>query len=153
MMTAQQYLSQAYRLDQRIQMDQAEIDNLRALASSVGCSGFEEHYNPNHPTEAPFVKSLEKIWKMEEKISSEMNRLLLLKQEILSVLAKVDDVDERLVLIYRYLRNMNWMEIGEELGVSDRTIRRWHDRALSHVNVPAGSERCESTEPEKSEEF
>jgi RNA polymerase sigma factor (sigma-70 family) len=140
MMTAQQYLSQAYRLDQRVQLDQSELDNLRTLAASVGSPGFEEHYNPNHPTDAPFVKTLEKIWEMEQKISAELSQLIHLKQEILMVLSKVDDVDERLVLTYRYLRNMSWTEISEELGVSDRTIRRWHERALTHVVVPEMAE-------------
>ncbi|MGO4997810.1 sigma factor-like helix-turn-helix DNA-binding protein [Oribacterium sp. Sow4_G1_1] len=140
MMTAQQYLSQAYRLDQRVQLDQSELDNLRTLAASVGSPGFEEHYNPNHPTDAPFVKTLEKIWEMEQKISAELSQLILLKQEILMVLSKVDDVDERLVLTYRYLKNMSWTEISEELGVSDRTIRRWHERALTHVVVPETAE-------------
>ena len=140
MMTAQQYLSQAYRLDQRIQLDQAELDNLKTLATSVGSPGFDEHNNPNHPTDAPFVKTLERIWEMEQKISTELSQLILLKQEILKVLSKVNDVDERLVLTYRYLKNMSWSEISIELGVSDRTIRRWHERALTHVVVPESAE-------------
>jgi RNA polymerase sigma factor (sigma-70 family) len=142
MMTAERYLSQAYRLDQRIQLDQAELDNLKTLAASVGSPGFDEHNNPNRPTDAPFVKTLERIWEMEQKISTELSQLILLKQEILAVLAKVDDVDERLVLTYRYLHNMSWAEIGEEFGVSERTIRRWHERALSHVTVPATAEEA-----------
>nr|DAU85643.1 MAG TPA: hypothetical protein [Caudoviricetes sp.] len=152
MMTAQQYLSQAYRLDQRIQLDQAELDNLRTLAVSVGSPGFEEHYNPNRPTDAAFVKTLDQVWEMEQKISEELNRLLLLKQEILSVLSRIDDMDERLVLTYRYINNMSWTDIGEELCVSDRTIRRWHERALSHVVVPEQAEGSRSSE-EKNQKF
>lgn len=140
MMTAERYLSQAYRLDQRIQLDQAELDNLKTLAASVGSPGFDEHNNPNRPTNAPFVKTLERIWEMEQKISTELSQLILLKQEILMVLSKVNDVDERLVLTYRYLKNMSWSEISIELGVSDRTIRRWHERALTHVVVPESAE-------------
>ena len=140
MMTAEQYLSQAYRLDQRIQLEQSELDNLKTLAASVGSPGFDEHNNPNHPTDAPFVKTLERIWEMEQKISTELSQLILLKQEILKVLSKVNDVDERLVLTYRYLKNMSWSEISIELGVSDRTIRRWHERALTLVVVPESAE-------------
>lgn len=140
MMTAEQYLSQAYRLDQRIQLEQSELDNLKTLAASVGSPGFDEHNNPNHPTDAPFVKTLERICEMEQKISTELSQLILLKQEILKVLSKVNDVDERLVLTYRYLKNMSWSEISIELGVSDRTIRRWHERALTHVVVPESAE-------------
>jgi methylphosphotriester-DNA--protein-cysteine methyltransferase len=47
-MTPKAYLNQAYRLEQRIRLDQEELNNLRDLASDVGSPGFEEHYNPNH---------------------------------------------------------------------------------------------------------
>jgi DNA-directed RNA polymerase specialized sigma subunit len=46
------------------------------------------------------------------------------------------NMDERLVLTYRYLKNYTWTRIGDELYADERTIRRWHDRALSHVVVP-----------------
>ena len=45
-------------------------------------------------------------------------------------------MDERLVLTYRYIKNDTWGQIGEELYADERTIRRWHNRALAHVVVP-----------------
>ncbi|HCW22790.1 MAG TPA: RNA polymerase subunit sigma-70 [Lachnospiraceae bacterium] len=135
-MTPKAYLNQAYRLEQRIRLHQEELENLRMLAASVGSPGFEEHYNPNHPTDAPFVKTLNRIWEMEQKVKDELDLLLRLKKEIQSVIAKVDNTDERLILTYRYLKNYTWARIGDELYADERTIRRWHDRALSHVVVP-----------------
>ena len=111
-MTPKAYLNQAYRLEQRIRLHKEEIDNLEALAGSVGSPGFDEHYNPNKATEAPFIKTLEKIWDYEER------------------------VNQRLVLTYRYITNFTWGQIGEELYADERTIRRWHNRALAHVVVP-----------------
>ena len=135
-MTPKTYLNQAYRLDQRIRLDTEELENLRTLAATVSSPGFEEHYNPNHPTDAPFVKTLNRIWEMEQKVKDELDLLLRLKKEIQSVIAKVDNTDERLILTYRYLKNYTWARIGDELYADERTIRRWHDRALSHVVVP-----------------
>ena len=66
-MTFYTYLNQAYRLEQRIRLHQEELENLRMLASSVGSPGFEEHYNPNRPDDAPFVKTLDRIWEKEKK--------------------------------------------------------------------------------------
>jgi RNA polymerase sigma factor (sigma-70 family) len=135
-MSPQEYLSQAYRLEQRIRLDMEELEELRVLSASVSSPGFEQHYNPNQPTDAPFVKTLRHLWNMEQKVSDELNELIRLKEEIQTTICSTGDVDERLVLIYRYLRNMSWTEIGEELNVNERTIRRWHHHALEHLTVP-----------------
>ena len=60
-MTAKEYLNQARHLDALINCRLREIDYWRDLSSSVSGSNFEPHYNPNKPTEAPFVRCLEKI--------------------------------------------------------------------------------------------
>lgn len=135
-MTSKAYLDQAYRLEQRVCLDKEELEDLRTLAASVGSPGFEEHYNPNHASEAPFVKTLERIWEMEKKVNDELCLLLQLKGEMQSVINQLDNMDERLVLTYKYLKNYTWMRIGNELSADERTIRRWHSRALSHVKVP-----------------
>lgn len=135
-MTPKAYLNQAYRLEQRIKLDKEEIEALRALSTRVRSPGFEEHYNPNKAMEAAFQKTLEKVWKYEEKVSRELDQLLKLKTEIQGVIAAVPNMDERLVLTYRYLKNYTWSRIGDELMADERTIRRWHNRALSHVVLP-----------------
>lgn len=135
-MTAKEYLSQGYRLEQRIKALGQEIEELRLLSVSVGSPGFEEHYNPNRPTEAPFVRVLNKIMDMEAKQADLLERLISFKEELCQVIDSVQDNDEHLVLRYRYLSNMTWVDIGDELGWDERTIRRIHNRALAHVVMP-----------------
>lgn len=136
-MTSKEYLNQAYRLEQRIRLHKERLDELRDLAGSPGSPGFEAHYNPNKPTEAPFVKTLHKILELEEKVNAELQLLLKLQAEIQETIDALYDVDERLVLTYRYLKNMSWSQIGDRLYVDERTVRRWHNRALSHIKVPS----------------
>lgn len=135
-MTSKEYLNQAYRLEQRIRLHKERLDELRDLAGSPGSPGFEEHYNPNRPTEAPFIKTLYKIMDLEEKVEGELQLLLTLQEEVQETIDRLPDMDERLVLTYRYLKNMSWSQIGDELYVDERTVRRWHNRALSHVRIP-----------------
>ena len=59
-MTAKEYLNQARHLDALINCRLREIDYWRDFTSSVSGSNFEQHYNPNKPTEAPFVDALRK---------------------------------------------------------------------------------------------
>lgn len=135
-MTAKEYLKQAYRLDHRIDSDIAEMERLREMACSVGSPGFEEHHYPNRATEAPFVRVLEKVWLMEEKINTEVDRLVDLKAQMRTVIEAVPNTDERMVLRYRYIHNMTWERIGDELHADKSTVRRWHDAALTHVVLP-----------------
>lgn len=135
-MTPKEYLRQAYRLDQKINSDIAEAARLREMASSVGSPGLEEHYNPNRPTEAPFARTLEKVWEMEQKINAEIDKLVDLKEQIRTVIDKVENPDEQMVLRYRYIHNYTWEQIGDALFADESTIRRWHGRALQHITVP-----------------
>lgn len=135
-MTAKEYLSQGYRLEQRIRLVREEIDNLQELAGSVSSPGFEEHYNATRNTEAPFVRTIYKIMELEDKQNGLLNQLLEFKQEMCSVIDSVDDLNERMVLYYRYIGNDSWQDIGKRLFVDERTVRRWHNKALAHVVLP-----------------
>ena len=135
-MTAKEYLRQAYRLDQRINSDIAEIERLREISTSIGSSDFKEHYIPNRPTEAPFVKTLEKVLQMEEKVNAEIDRLVELKEQIGTVIGTVADTDERMVLRYRYIHNMTWEQIGDKLYADRTTVYRWHNSAVRHLVLP-----------------
>lgn len=135
-MTAKEYLSQGYRLEQRIRLVREEIDNLQELAGSVSSPGFEEHYNATRNTEAPFIRTIYKIMELEDRQNSLLNQLLEFKQEMCEVIGSVDDLNERMVLYYRYIGNESWQDIGKRLFVDERTVRRWHNKALSHVVLP-----------------
>ena len=92
-MTPKAYLNQAYRLEQRIRLHQEELENLRMLASSVGSPGFEEHYNPNRPNDAPFVKTLDRIWEKEKKVNEERCYAWLLNPyKVLKIICYVNDM-------------------------------------------------------------
>jgi DNA-directed RNA polymerase specialized sigma24 family protein len=135
-MTVKEYLRQAYRLDHRIDSDISEMERLREMACGIGAPGFEEHYDPNHPTEAPFIRALEKVWKLEEKINAEIDRLVDLKAQMRGVIEAVSDPDERMVLRYRYIHNMTWEKIGDVLHADRTTVYRWHNTAIRHVVLP-----------------
>ena len=55
-MTTKEYLRQAFRLDQRINMAIAELERLREMSQSVRSPGYEEHFNPNCFLQARFAE-------------------------------------------------------------------------------------------------
>ena len=135
-MTAREYLNQARHLDALIHCRLREIDYWRDLSSSVSGSGFEEHHNPNRPTEAPFVRCLEKIDEIQRSVEEKVAYLICLKEEINKAIDKLDNRDEQLLLRYRYLDNCTWEEIAAMLNVSIRSAHRIHGMALQHFSVP-----------------
>lgn len=135
-MTAKEYLRQAYRLDQKINSDLEEVAALREMASSVSSPQLSERVQTSRKGDAPFVRCLEKIIELEDKINKEIDLLVELKKEIRMVITTVEDTDERMVLKYRYVHNYTWEQIGNELHADARTVRRWHGKALLHVMLP-----------------
>ena len=135
-MTARGYLSQAYRLANRIRLIKSRIEELKELATSVSSPGFEERYNATKNTDAPFVKAMEKIAALEEELEEKLLLLLNLQKQIEDAIAELGDVDLQMVLAYRYLHSLSWYKIGMELCVDESTARRWHDKALARFIVP-----------------
>ena len=135
-MTAKEYLHQAYRLDHKISSDIEELARLREMSVSISSPKLGERVQTSRATEAPFVRCILKIRELEEKINTEVDLYVDLKSEIRSIIEKVENTDEQMVLRYRYIHNMTWEQIGDELHADSSTVRRWHGAAPQHVVIP-----------------
>ena len=135
-MKAKEYLMQAYRLNELIDSDVEELKHLRELAGKISSPDLGERVQSSKHTEPPFVKYLNDIIEMEQKIHTELCGLVVLKKQISESLEKVSDREERLLLTYRYFNNCAWEEIADKLHVSNRTVHRIHVSALQNFSVP-----------------
>lgn len=135
-MTVKEYLNQAYRLEQRINLSQMEIEKLNELATSISGIGYREKVSGSKSTDAPFEKIIMRIMEMEEKEGVMLGELLAFKKELKSVIDSVENKDERLVMHYRYFCNMRWTQIADKLECDARTIKRWHNKAIAKIRIP-----------------
>src|SRR5699024_8781429 len=131
-----EYLNQARHLDALINCRLREIDYWRVLSSIVSGSNFEPHYNANKPTEAPFVRCLEKIDAIKRDETDKVAYVVIIKETINAEMDRLASREEQLVLRYRYLYNCSWEEISRMLNVSLRTVHRIHGSALQNFSVP-----------------
>ena len=138
-MTAKEYLKQAYRLNERIDAHIRELEELRNMSTRIQGASYEEHFSGTRNTDAPFVKLIGKIMDMEVRINSEIGCLMDLKVEMDKAIEKVEDIEEQLLLRYRYIDNMTWDDIANRLCVSSRTVHRIHSAALQRFVVPKES--------------
>ncbi len=136
-MTAKEYLNQARHLDALINCRLREIDYWKDLSSGVSGMRFDGMpHSPNRPTEAPFVRCLEKIDEIQRSVEEKITYLVRLKEEINTAIDKLENREEQLVLRYRYLDDCTWEEISRMLNVSLRTVHRIHGSALQNFSVP-----------------
>ena len=137
-MTAKEYLNQAYRLDQRIRSKQEQIAALNDLAASCSASmtGMPKHPNSGGSRMADAVC---KIVDLENSIAADMERLVMLKAEIVATIKTVECIEYQLILEKRYISGKSWPEIAVDLGYKMRHLFKLHDQALSAVKVPEES--------------
>lgn len=135
-MTAKEFLKQAYRLNELINSDLEELQNLRELSRSVSSPVLEEKVSRTKCTDPPFEKYVIRIVDLEQQIQHEVERLIKLKSDIREAINQMENVDEKLLLRYRYINFLNWEEICVNLNVSMRTVHRLHSSALQHLKVP-----------------
>lgn len=135
-MTAKEYLSGAFRLNELVNSHLAEIDELRSLSCSISGSIFGERVDHTRSTDPPFVKCITKIFDMEKELGVEIDRLINLKHDISNSIQALKNPDERMLLRYRYINNYSWGKIGILMNVSNRTVHRIHSSALQNFSVP-----------------
>jgi septation ring formation regulator EzrA len=134
-MNAKQYLKQAYKLNEQIECDKEEVESLRSLATSISGNMTQERVQ-NSSSNDKITDIVSKIIDLENEIDDEIEHLISLKKEIRNVINQVEDVNEKLVLKYRYLIFLQWDEICIKMNYSKRQMYRIHDSALESVKVP-----------------
>lgn len=134
-MNAKQFLRQAYKLNELIESDKEELENLRSLSESISGDMTQERVQTSASSDK-IVNIIAKIVDLENEIHDEIEQLIALKKQIRDVINKLENVNEKLVLKYRYLMFFQWEEICDKMHYSPRQIHRFHDSALENIEVP-----------------
>ena len=134
-MKAKEYLSQAYRLDQRIDAKIEQVMSLRNLAtkatstlSDVAPSGTRNV----HRMEDIIIKIID----FENEINADIDRLVALKREITGVIKAVPNLEYQTLLELRYLCFKSWEQIAIEMNYSIQHIYRMREKAFKEIVVP-----------------
>ena len=131
-MTAKEYLSQAHRLDQRIDAKIAQVASLNELATKCTATLTGMPRNPNHGG-STMADAVCKIIDLQEEINRDIDRLVDLKREIVDVIKSVDNTEYQILLEKRYLCFHTWEQIAVDMHYSGKWIQKLHDRALDVV--------------------
>lgn len=134
-MTAKEYLSQAHRLDQRIDAKIAQVKSLNDLATKCTATITGMPRNPNSGG-STMETAVCKIIDLQDEINRDIDRLVDLKREIMEVIKAVADTEYQILLEKRYLCFHTWEQIAVDMGYNVRHLYRIHDEALEKVQLP-----------------
>lgn len=131
-MTAKEYLSQAYKIDDDINSKLEQIASLRELATKATTVISDMPGSPNrnlHKMEDAIVK----LTDLEAELNEDINRLATMKVDITRMIKRVTNRQERNVLEKRYLCYETWEQISVDMGYSIQHTFRIHDLGLQKI--------------------
>lgn len=131
-MNAKEYLSQAFRLDQRINSKLEQVLSLRDLATKATASIHAERVSGTKQR-SPMENAIVKLIDLEHEIDRDIDKLVDLKREIIGVINSVQQPEFHLLLELRYLSYKTWEEIAEMMNYSWRNIHYVHSKALRAI--------------------
>lgn len=105
-MTAKEYLEQAYRIDQRINSKLEQVESLRELSKKAAATLTDMPGGSRnvHAKENIIVKIID----LENEINADIDKLVDLKREIVSVIRSVKNPEYQMLLEQRYLCFKPW---------------------------------------------
>ena len=137
---AKDYLSQAYRIDQRINSKIEQVSSLHDLATKATST-----LSDVPPSGARNFHRMEdiicKIMDLEADINTDIDNLVDLKREIVELVKSVSNPEYQTILELRYLCFKTWEQIATNMGYDVSWLHRLHGKALREAEKLLISER------------
>ena len=138
-MTTRQYLSQIEKYDNLIHNKIIEEEQLNILSISVKSIPMGDKVQSSSKQD-PMGDMVAKIVDLRAEISKMATDFLEQKQEIIRTIEEVEDPILYDVLFKRYVEYKTLLNIADELGYSEITIKRLHLKALKEIKNIKGFE-------------
>ncbi len=134
-MKPQEYLSQLQILDRRIAYRAVRLRRLEGELDAVR-SPWGGRAGGSPSGEAPYVRLLERLESEKEELERENELRGRLQRQVEETVGRLPDENMRLVLLYRYLEEKTYTQIGELLCMDRSTAWRWAEKALARLVLP-----------------
>lgn len=133
-MTIKEYLSQAYRIDQRINSKMEQVKRLHDLATKA-TSTISETCPCNVGNRQRMESNIVEIVDLEREINEDIDVLIKVKKKIIAMIKTVKNPEYQTLLELRYLCFKTWEQIALEMGYSIQHTFRIHSKALEKIKI------------------
>lgn len=134
-MTAKEYLSQAYRLDKRIDSKIEQLKSLNLLATKC-TSTLSDMPKSQSISNSRLEDTVVKIVDLQEEINRDIDSLVDLKRDIVRTIKSVQNPEYQIILELRYLCFKTWEKIALQMNCSIDNVFKIRKNALKSVVIP-----------------
>lgn len=132
-MTPKEFLSLAWKIDDRIDRRIEERERLNAKVTAGRLSNLS---GMPRGGSYDWTNVADRVVELDKKIGDEISYLCRVKMAVNDAIDAVEDQRYRQVLEMRYRNYLSWEDIGEKLNYAPRHVQRLHGEALLCVRVP-----------------
>lgn len=133
-MNAKEYLNGYGQLKKRIEIKKEGLLSLRCLSQSLSSgTGLDIGGIQNHYAHDKISAVVAKIIDLENETADDIERLINLREEILSVISGVENPTYANLLEHHYINGLTLEQTSERMNYSFRHINRLHIKALEIV--------------------
>ena len=128
-----EYLRSYQKHVRRIKRIESDMEEIRMMKQYPSMSSDGMPHVSNNSDLSNYAAVLDK--KERELIREKQSRVVGYR-DVTNQIEILESDLERDVLHYRYIKGLEWWEIAEKMGYSERQIHRYHGKALAHFYIP-----------------
>lgn len=126
---AKDFLSQIHKTDALINRLVNTVATLRSSLTSTGSQLKQDKVQTSGPKNT-LEEGIARIDELERTINIRIDELIDLKQTAFNMIKRIPDLDQQNILIARYIQNMKWDSIADEMDHEIRWVYKTHGKAL-----------------------
>lgn len=128
-MDTKNYLSQLWHINKRIELKLDELSRLRSMTTKVTAT-FSDMPRSATRNVHRLEDAISRLIDLEEEINNDIDRFVDLKNDIMETIKSIEYPQHRLILEMRYIHQMSFDKICNELFYSPTHVYRLHNEAL-----------------------
>lgn len=121
---------ESVRMIKRIESELTELRAMKA-GTAINYDGM-----PSGTRQSDLSDYAAELDYLERKLVHERYKRIDRYQDIERRIKDLESQNESDVLFYRYIKGLDWWEVAEKMGYSERHITRLHGKALAHFELP-----------------
>lgn len=133
-MKSKDYLLQISRIDRLIENKIIELEHWKAVATSTTTYSDGDRVQSSG-SKQKMADAVCRYLQMEDEVNAEIDRLIDVKQEVISTIEQLPSIDEYDVLHKKYVQQKTLQDIADDLKASYSNITTIHGRALKHLQI------------------
>ncbi len=132
MTKAQKYLKKIHKIDELIRCKIQQQNDIRQMKITATWSDMPSGGSTGTDKIGNIIARIDEL---ENDANNNIDELIELKMDAINKINLLNNNDYIILLNLRYINNMTWCKIAEQLHYDERTLYRQHNNALKQLDI------------------